>query len=369
MRYIGAGAVATGGLITLLRSVPIIVESVQVGARQFQRQVREAGVAVLGTDSDLSLHFVVGGAAVIILAMAVVPHVFGPLGTFAIRLASAVLVVICVFFFVTVSSRIVGLVGVTSNPTSGMTIASLLSTSLVFLLMGWTGDVGKVGALSVGCIVAIAASVAGDTSQDLKTGFLLGATPRRQQIGEVRGVLTSVTLVCLAVLLLDQAYGLGTDELPVPQATLMKVVIEGVLQGSLPWALVGMGVGLALVAELLHIPSLPFAVGVYLPVSTMVPVFLGGLLRCGLEKSTPSREEARLRRERGIIFGSGLVGGEGLLGVGIASVFIWGAPRTRFGHDWLGPASAWVALAVFGVLVVAFVRNCRSGRPPSVDVM
>ena len=165
MRYIGAGAVATGGLITLLRSVPIIVESVQVGARQFQRQVREAGVAVLGTDSDLSLHFVVGGSAVIILAMAVVSHVFGPLGTFAIRLASAVLVVICVFFFVTVSSRIVGLVGVTSNPTSGMTIASLLSTSLVFLLMGWTGDVGKVGALSVGCIVAISASVAGDTSQ------------------------------------------------------------------------------------------------------------------------------------------------------------------------------------------------------------
>ena len=360
VRYIGAGAVATGGLITLLRSVPIMVESFRVGARQFQRQVREAGAAVLRTGSDLSLRFVVGGAAAIAFAMAVVPHVFGPLETFVIRLASAVLVVICAFFFVTVSSRIVGLVGVTSNPTSGMTIASLLGTSLVFLLMDWTGDVGKVGVLSVGCIVAIAASVAGDTSQDLKTGFLLGATPRRQQIGELLGVLTSATFVCLAVLLLDQAYGFGTDELPAPQATLMKVVIEGVLHGSLPWALVGMGVGLALIAELLRVPSLPFAVGVYLPVSTMVPVFLGGLLRWGLEKSASSGEEARLRRERGVLFGSGLVGGEGLLGVGIASVaFIWGAPRTGFEQEWLGPAAPWAALAVFAVLVVTFAQNCR----------
>ena len=142
------------------------------------------------------------GAGIIALCLALVPQVFGAIDTFSIRLVAAILVVCFAFFFVTVSSRIVGLVGVTSNPTSGMTIASLLGTSSVFLLMGWTDDIGKVAALTVGCVVAIAASIAGDTSQDLKTGFLLGATPRRQQIGELAGVLTSATFVCMAVMLL-----------------------------------------------------------------------------------------------------------------------------------------------------------------------
>jgi len=363
VRYIGAGAVATAGLITLLRSVPTMIESFRVGAGRMRERFSARGGRVKRTAADLPLSFVGGGVLFLALSMAVVPHVFGESVPLAFRLAGAFLVVLFAFFFVTVASRIVGLVGVTSNPTSGMTIASLLGTSAVFLLLGWTGTAGKVAALSVGCVVAIAASISGDTSQDLKTGFLLGATPKKQQIGELIGVLTSATFVCLAVLLLHRAYGFGTSELPAPQATLMKLVIEGVLDGSLPWALVAIGVGIALVAEALRIPSLPFAVGVYLPVSTMVPVFLGGLLRLGLERRAPSQEERLGRRERGILFGSGLVGGEGLLGVAIAAVaFGRGRRPTGFGFEWAGEWAPLAGLAAFLLLALLFHRR-TAGRP------
>lgn len=178
-------------------------------------------------------------------------------------------------------------------------------------------------ALTVGCVVAIAASIAGDTSQDLKTGYLLGATPWRQQVGELLGVLTSATFVCMTLLLLHRAYGFGSAELPAPQATLMKLVIEGVLQAKLPWVLVGIGGGIALLAEIAGIPSLPFAVGVYLPVTTMTPVFLGGVLRWAVQRRARTAEEKESRAENGVLFGSGLVGGEGLFGVMIAAVVFY----------------------------------------------
>ena len=200
-----------------------------------------------------------------------------------------------------------------------------------------------------------------NTSQDLKTGFLLGATPRKQQIGELAGVLTSATFVCLAVLLLDKGYGFGTQELPAPQATLMKVVIEGVLQNSLPWTFVGIGVAIALVCELARIPSLPFAVGVYLPLSTFTPLFIGGMLRMFLEKKASTPEEVSDRREKGILFGSGLVGGEGLLGIGIAAVaFLQNKAPQGFGNDW--PGASLVALLAFGFLVAGFARSCIARR-------
>ncbi len=365
VRYIGAGAVATGGLITLLRSIPTMVTSFRVGARQIRERMGGTAQAVVRTDHDLPLATIGVGAVVVAVSMAAVPHVFGTIDTFWMRLAAAALVIVFAFFFVTVSSRIVGLVGVTSNPTSGMTIASLLGTSVIFLLLGWTDNVGRVAALSVGCVVAIAASIAGDASQDLKTGFLLGATPRRQQIGELLGVLTSATFVCLTVMTLDRSYGFGTQELPAPQATLMKVVIEGVLDQSLPWGLVGIGVGIAVLAELLRINSLAFAVGVYLPVSTMVPVFLGGMLRHFMQRTAATPAEATMRREEGVLFGSGLVGGEGLLGVGIAiAAGIIGSPPEGFGHAWAGPAENFVALAAFG-LVAAYLARCCVRRPDS----
>lgn len=365
VRYIGAGAVAAAGIITLARSIPVMVASFRIGAEQLRARVDDAAakVGIPRTMQDLPLRVTGIGAGIIFLVLAFVPQVFGVVENPFTRIVAAALVVVCAFFFVTVASRIVGLVGVTSNPTSGMTIATLLATSGVFLVMGWTGDMGRAAALTVGCVVAIAASISGDTSQDLKTGFLLGATPRRQQLGELLGVLTSATFVCLAVILLAKAFGFGSEELPAPQATLMKLVIDGVLEQQLPWILVGIGALIAIACELLKIPSLPFAVGVYLPVATMTPIFLGGLLRMWLEKSSRSEDEKVDRRERGVLLGSGFVGGEGLLGVVIAGVaFVTSERPAGIGYDWMGPewTSMLVGSVVFAAFVTWFVRQIRA---------
>jgi putative OPT family oligopeptide transporter len=366
VRYIGAGAVATGGLITLIRSIPTMVESFRSGARQIRDRLTVGEGAEPRTGRDLPLSVVGGGLLIVALVLALVPQAFGAIENLAHRSVAAVLVVVFAFFFVTVSSRIVGLVGVTSNPTSGMTIATLIGTSTVFLFLGWTDDAGKVAALTVGAVVAIAASIAGDTSQDLKTGYLLGATPKRQQTGELIGVLTSAVFVCLTVILLGKAFGFGTEELAAPQATLMKLVIDGVLAQSLPWVLVGIGVGIALLAELLRIPSLPFAVGVYLPVSTMVPVFFGGALRWLLERRSRSADEAEGRREGGVLLASGMVGGEGLLGVLIAGAAIWAVARGvapwSIGTEWAGALAPWLGAALLTALVAAFWRIATARR-------
>ena len=366
VRYIGAGAVATGGLITLIRSIPTMLESFRVGARQLRERLGGGAGPEPRTSRDLPLSVVGGGVAIVVLVLAVVPHAFGAIDDFAHRAVAAVLVAIFAFFFVTVSSRIVGLVGVTSNPTSGMTIATLIATSSVFLLLGWTDDAGKMAALTVGAVVAIAASIAGDTSQDLKTGYILGATPRRQQVGELVGVLTSAVFVCATVIMLGRAYGFGSEDLPAPQATLMKLVIDGVLAQSLPWVLVAIGVAIALIAELFRIPSLPFAVGVYLPVTTMVPVFFGGGLRWLLARNAGSEGEREGRRDRGVLFGSGLVGGEGLLGVVIAGLAGWAAARNTtpwsLGTEWAGPLAPWLGAAVLAGLIVVFWRIAVSRR-------
>ena len=363
IRYIGAGAVATAGLITLLRSVPLMVESFRSGARQIRERLSDTpgAPAVPRTEQDLPLRVVGVGAALVFAMLVLVPLAFSSIEIPAGRAVAAMLVVVFAFFFVTVSSRIVGLVGVTANPTSGMTIATLLATSSVFLLLGWTDDSGKVAALTVGAVVAVAASIAGDTSQDLKTGFLLGATPRRQQLGELVGVLTSAAFVALTVLLLARAYGFGGEELPAPQAMLMRLVIDGVLAQSLPWTLVALGAGIAIVVELLRIPSLPFAVGVYLPLSTMMPVFLGGLLRLVLHRRAATDEERLARHDRGILLGSGLVGGEGLIGVVIAGAAGWAVSRGQtpwsLGFAWAGAAADWLALALFVALITFFWRR------------
>jgi len=360
VRYIGAGAVAMAGLITLAKSIPTIVESFKVGAAQLRQRLAGAGVAsIKRTDFDLSLRVVGIGALVIGILLAVVPQIFGIEAT-GFRVLAAVLVVIFAFFFVTVSSRIVGLVGVTSNPTSGMAIATLLGTSALFLAFGWTDKLGMAAAITVGCVVTIAASIAGDTSQDLKTGFLLGATPFRQQRGELIGVLTCAVFVAGTLMVIGEAWGFGNEEIPAPQATLMKVVVEGVLGGSLPWGLVAIGVGIAVIVELLGIPSLAFAVGVYLPVSTMVPIYFGGFLRQLTEKRAASKEEADERREQGVLFGSGLVGGEGLFGVLIAGyAAITSESPEGIGEMWAGEYGQLFSAIFFGGLMWYFYRLTR----------
>ncbi len=326
VRYIGAGAVATGGILTLIRSIPTMVESFKLGLQHLGGGGDADGgpeTEARRVDRDLSFRTVGIFVVAILAVLTLVPGILGAIDSVFVRLAAAVLAAIFAFFFVTVSSRIVGLVGVTSNPTSGMTIATLIGTSLIFWMLGWTDAYGKATALMVGTVVCIAASIAGDTSQDLKTGFVLGATPRRQQIGELIGVVTSAGVVCLVLMLLDRTYGLGSAELPAPQGVLMKLVIDGVLEQNLPWGLIGLGAGLALVASLFRVPVLAFAVGVYLPLSTMAAVFLGGMLRWWLTR-TKDEAVAESRREQGVLFGSGLVGGAGLTGVLLA---LWVAAR------------------------------------------
>lgn len=352
VRYIGAGAVAAAGIITLIRTIPVMIQSFKVGAAELENRLDEKGsFTVPRTSIDLPLKNVFIIVALVGLFLAITPIAFGILGDIGARFVAALCVIIFAFFFVTVASRIVGLVGVTSNPTSGMTIAALLATSTIFLALGWTDTAGKAAALIVGCVVAIAASISGDTSQDLKTGYILGATPKRQQMGELIGVLTSAVFVSGAVLLLGEVFTFGGAELPAPQATLMKLVIDGVIDQNLPWGLVAIGVGITFVCELLKIPSLPFAVGVYLPVSTMTPIFLGGLLRYWMEKRSKDEAEKEKQNDSGVLLGSGFVGGEGLMGVGIAvAAFIYSKKPEGIGYAWMGSD---VVATLVGTLVFA----------------
>ncbi|UCG76670.1 MAG: oligopeptide transporter, OPT family [Gemmatimonadota bacterium] len=364
VRYIGAGAVATGGIITLIKSIPTMVESFRLGVRHISTGV---SAVIERTDLDLSFRSIVLWLIGILAVLTFVPGILGYIDSVPVRAVASLLIAVFAFFFVTVSSRIVGLVGVTSNPTSGMTIATLLGTSAIFLLLGWTDLAGKATALMVGTAVCIAASIAGDTSQDLKTGFLLGATPRYQQIGELVGVVTSAGVVAIVVILLNQGVpgGLGGEELPAPQAVLMKLVIDGVLDQSLPWVLILIGVGIGLAASLFRIPVLAFAVGVYLPLSTMAAVFIGGLTRHLLTRNQPLEESER-RREEGVLFGSGLVGGGGLTGVLLA---IWvvgrgGRPIEGFPPDL--PPLALQALALLTIAAIVGFLVWHTKRRPAV---
>ena len=359
IRYIGAGAVATGGIITLIKAVPSMVESFKIGLKHLRDS--KAGQAIERTDHDLSLRTVAIFLAVILVTLTLVPGVLGYIDSAITRGVASLLIALFAFFFVTVSSRIVGLVGVTSNPTSGMTIATLIGTSLIFLMMGWTDSLGKATALMVGTVVCIAASIAGDTSQDLKTGYVLGATPRLQQMGELAGVVTSAFFVCAVLVVLDKSFTLGSADLPAPQAALMKLVIDGVLDQQLPWNLVLIGVGIALAVWALKIEPLPFAVGVYLPLSTMAAVFVGGLARYLFTRGHDETESER-RREQGVLFGSGLVGGEGLTGVllalwvAVAGGKIYGVPMPEL------PSWVYEVLAAFAILAIVWLMRWIATR-------
>jgi OPT family oligopeptide transporter len=333
VRQIGAGAVAAGGFITLLKTLPTIVSSFRQSVASLRR--REAGAAqVVRTERDLPITVVLVGSLVLVLVIAVLPFVPG--AGIASKLLIGLLVVVFGFFFVTVASRIVGLIGSSSNPISGMTIATLMATCLVFVGIGWTGDVYQPMALCVGAIVCIAAANGGATSQDLKTGFLVGATPRAQQIGLLIGVITSTIVVGLTVRLLDQPAGtdlhlIGTDKYPAPQATLMATLIKGLLAHNLDWQFVMVGVALAVTVELCGVGSLSFAVGAYLPLSTTAPIFVGGVIRGFAERAT-RRKASGLQTHAdaelgpGNLFATGLVAGGAVAGVVIALLTAFDGP-------------------------------------------
>lgn len=375
IRYIGAGAVAFGGLVTLIRAIPTMVRSFGSGVREVTRD-KTAREAVARTSLDLPVKYVMAGAAGLGLLAWLMPQI-------PVNLVGALLIVIFSFFFVTVSSSIVGLVGSTSNPASGMTIGTLLATSLIFLGLGWTGPAGMVGAISVGAVVCIAICIASDTSQDLKTGFLVGATPRRQQTGEIIGVLSSALVIGWVVFFLHRVYGIGTEQLPAPQAVLMSMVVRGVLSMSLPWTLVFIGVFIAACIELLGIPSLPFSVGLYLPIRLSTPIMVGGIVRLMTER-VGDADLRHDRREKGVLYGSGLIAGGGVMGILVAALYnafvqreallaagesvggatSWAAAFYDFvniGHGWAGGLAGVVALAAFAMLTLTLVWSVWSG--------
>lgn len=310
IRYIGAGGVAFAGIFSLIKSIPVIISSFKAGFSSLGKNTGDT--ATVRTDLDLPMNIIFSGSAILTVAITAILYttVFHTIG---LSIVAAILVVVFGFFFVTVSSRIVGLLGSSSNPISGMTIATLLLTCVIFIFAGLTGMPNvKVAILTVGAFVCIAAAIAGDTSQDLKTGFLIGATPRFQQIGEMLGVITSGLTMGFVMYLLKDA--IATGELPAPQANLMRLVIDGVIGGNLPWNLVFGGMFIALAVELLGINSLAFAVGLYLPLSLSVPIMAGGIIRWILETRTsdPHLEE---KRENGVLYSSGLIAGAALTGV------------------------------------------------------
>jgi putative OPT family oligopeptide transporter len=330
VRYIGAGAVATAGILTVVRGLPTMGGALTAVVRGLRRSGSGTGTAegpVDRTARDLPPWFVVGGIGLVVLVAGLVPGVFA--GDMAPLQRAVLAAGVGVFgvLFVAVAARIVGIVGVSSQPTSGITLVTLLGTATVFAAAGWTDGAARAGVLTVGTIVAIAASKAGDISQDLKTGWLVGATPALQQVGQVIGAAFACWAVAATVLLLGSAYSFGSRELPAPQATLMKTVIEGVLAGNLPWGLVLTGGGLALGAILCGVSGLAFAIGVYLPLATMAPLYVGGCIRALAERGAEEREAGT--SDPGVLAASGLVAGEGLAGVLVAALVATGvAPKT-----------------------------------------
>src|SRR5215831_13061661 len=321
IRYIGAGAVACAGVMTLIKTLPTIVSAFRESVKSFGGD-KGGAVSTKRTERELSMGIVLLGSLTIVLLLAVIPNF--PHGPFPRSLLMSLLIVVFGFFFVTVSSRIVGIIGTSSNPISGMTIATLMATCLVFVLVGRTGDVYQSVALCVGALVCIAAANAGATSQDLKTGFLVGATPRRQQLGFIIGVVVSTLVIGGTLFLLDRTYamgeahGIGGPKLAAPQATLMATLIRGLLAQNLPWAPVLVGVFLAIMAQMAGAHALSWAVGAYLPLSTTFPIFIGGQMKALADRLSHRKEESEL--SSGMLYSTGLVAGGSLGGVLIALV-------------------------------------------------
>ncbi|MBQ7775758.1 MAG: oligopeptide transporter, OPT family [Lachnospiraceae bacterium] len=350
IRYIGAGALAAGGIISLVKSLPLIVRTFRDAVKGMKGG--SAKGEVTRTSTDLNMGFVIASIAVLTVLIWLVPAI-------PVSFLGAVIVVIFGFFFATVSSRMVGLVGSSNNPVSGMAIATLLIATVILKITGDTGAHGMQGAIAIGSIICIVAAISGDTSQDLKTGYLLGATPKKQQIGEMIGVLASSLAIGATLYLLDQAWGFGSEELGAPQAMLMKMIIEGVMESNLPWGLVFIGVCLAIVVEIVGIPVLPFAIGVYLPVQLNACIMVGGLVRLVFDKMKRIEEEKKQIVSDGILFCSGMIAGEGLVGILLAIFAVFGLDKLINLSQYLKlPAivSNIGSLVVFALVVMSLLK-------------
>ena len=370
VRYIGAGAVATAGILTVLKSLPTMVGAFAAVARGVRGGRGASGVAagaMPATDRDLPPAVIVGGIATVIAATALIPPIFGGGLSAGQRLICAAGAGIFGLLFVAVAARIVGIIGVSSQPTSGITLVTLLGVASVFAANGWTDVGARAAVLTVGTVVAIAASKAGDISQDLKTGYLVGATPAKQQLGQLIGAAFACWVVAGVVLLLGNTYEFGTPQLAAPQAVLMKTIIEGVLAGNLPWNLVGTGAGIAISAMLCGVSGLAFAIGVYLPLATMLAIYVGGCVRAAVERGRPARQGNTAKgvgSDPGILAASGFVAGEGLAGILIA-VLAWQNVIPKSKAALLGGVPGNVAMLLTVAGLCAFLYAAGRARAQS----
>lgn len=352
IKYVGAGAIATGGVISLLKSLPLIIKTF-AGAMKSLKNT--SGGTNVRTDRDLKMPVVLGIILIAIILIWLVPSV-------PVSLLGAFLIAIFGFFFATVSSRMVGLIGSSNNPVSGMAIATLLISTFVLKATGNTGMAGMTGAIAIGSIICVIAAIAGDTSQDLKTGFIVGATPAKQQVGELIGVVASGFAIAGVMSLLNKAWGFGSAEIPAPQATLMKMIVEGIMDAKLPWVLVFMGVFLALALEVLRVPVMPFAIGLYLPIYLSCGIMVGGVVRLFLDKKKEAEAKKKEMISNGTLYCAGMIAGEGLVGILMAVLAIIKVGDNSIGaiigglFNLSGAAGNIVGLIVLALMILSLLK-------------
>lgn len=344
VKYIGAGAIATGGIISLIKSLPLIVTTFRDSMKSMKDGKNASSAR---TAQDLPMGIVLAGIAAMIVIIWLVPAI-------PVNILGALLIVVFGFFFATVSSRMVGLIGSSNNPVSGMAIATLLIATITIKATGDSGITGMMGAIAIGSVICIVAAIAGDTSQDLKTGFLLGATPKKQQIGELIGVVASGLAIGGVLYLLNAAWGYGGADVPAPQATLMKMIVEGIMGGDLPWNLVFIGVFLALGLEILRVPVMPFAIGLYLPIYLNASIMVGGVVRMFMDGRKKVDEKTKERQSTdGTLYCAGMIAGEGLVGILLAILAVGGVTMDLSGKLNLGNMGG---LALMIVMVLCLLK-------------
>ena len=340
VKYIGAGAIATGGIISLIKSLPLIITTFRDSMKSMKGG---KNTSTERTAQDLPMNMILAGIVLMVVIIWLVPAI-------PVNLLGAVIIVVFGFFFATVSSRMVGLIGSSNNPVSGMAIATLLIATFAIKASGDTGITGMTGAIAIGSVICIVAAIAGDTSQDLKTGFLLGATPKKQQVGELIGIIAAGLAIGGVLYLLNAAWGYGGAEVPAPQATLMKMIVEGIMGGKLPWTLVFVGVFLALGLEILRVPVMPFAIGLYLPIYLNATIMIGGVVRLLMDKRKNVDEKTKERQATdGTLYCAGMIAGEGLVGIALAILAVAGINMDLSGSINLGNLGG-VALMVVMIL-------------------
>lgn len=345
VKYIGAGAIAAGGIISLIRSLPLIITTFRDSMKSLKGS---KNASVLRTEQDLPMPLILIGVVGMVFIIWLVPAI-------PVNLLGAALVVIFGFFFATVSSRMVGLIGSSNNPVSGMAIATLLIATFSIKASGSTGIEGMTGAIAIGSVICIIAAIAGDTSQDLKTGYILGSTPKKQQIGELIGICAAALAIGGVLYLLNAAWGYGGAEVPAPQANLMKMIVEGIMDGNLPWNLVFIGVFLALGLEILGVPVMPFAIGLYLPFYINATIMVGGLVRMFMDnRKKVSEEKKEKQTTNGTLFCAGMIAGEGLVGIVLALLAVAGVSMDLSGKVYLGNAGGLVLMAAMVLCLVLF---------------